>query len=147
MKELTHYKPTILCLQEVDLEQYEPYFVALMRSLHYDHVFLAAKRKRQGLLIAWKEEKYELSHHRDIHYDLLNAGTVGPTMWTGNIGICLGLKSRDASNHGIWMANTHLYWHPNGSYERQRQAGVLVSQTMEFAAKEPKWPILICGGN
>jgi RNA exonuclease NGL2 len=146
-KELTHYQPTILCLQEVDLKQYEPYFVTLLHALHYDHVLLAAKRKRQGLLIAWKEEKYELFHRRDIHYDLLNAGAVGPTMWTGNVGICLGLKQRDTSSHGVWIANTHLYWHPHGSYERQRQAGVLVSQTMDFAAKEPKWPVLICGGN
>lgn len=145
--ELTHYKPTILSLQEVDLEQYESYFVKLLRSLQYDHVLLAAKKKRQGLLVAWKEENYELVHRRDIHYDLLNAGTVGPTMWTGNVGMCLGLKRKDSEFQGIWVANTHLYWHPRGSYERQRQAGVLVSETTKFAVKEPKWPVFICGGN
>lgn len=145
--ELTHYQPTILCLQEVDLEQYEPYFVNLLRNLQYDHILLAAKRKRQGLLVAWKDGKYELEHRRDIHYDLLNTGTVGPTMWTGNVGICLGLKRKDSPTQGIWVSNTHLYWHPRGSYERQRQAGVLVSETMKFADKEPKWPVFICGGS
>ena len=145
--ELTHYQPTILCLQEVGLEQYESYFVKFLRSLNYDHVVLAATKKRQGLLVAWKEEKYELVHRRDIHYDILSAGTVGPTMWTGNVGICLGLKQKDSASQGIWVSNTHLYWHPRGSYERQRQASVLVSKTMELSAKEPKWPVFICGGN
>ena len=145
-KELTHYQPTILCLQEVDLGQYDPYFLKLLRSLHYDHILLAAKRKRQGLLVAWKEAEYELDHRRDIHYDLLNAGIVGPTMWTGNVGICLGLKSKETLSQGLWISNTHLYWHPWGSYERQRQAGILVSETINIAAKEPKWPVIICGG-
>ena|ERR1700737_855772 len=145
-KELTHYQPTILCLQEVDLEQYEPYFVKLLVSLGYRHVLLAAKKKRQGLLVAWNDKRYELIHRKDVHYDRLNAGTVGPTMWTGNVGIVLGLKRKDASKQGLWVANTHLYWHPSGSYERQRQAGVLVSETINFAAREPTWPAFICGG-
>jgi RNA exonuclease NGL2 len=144
--ELKHYQPTIICLQEVDLEQYEPYFVKLLRSLEYDHILLAAKKKRQGLLVAWKKVTYELVHRRDLHYNLLNAGIVGPTMWTGNVGICLGLKCKDTSNSGIWIANTHLFWHPRGSYERQRQAGILVSETMKLAQKEPKWQVFICGG-
>jgi len=65
-KELTHYHPTILCMQEVDLEQYEPYFIKLLQNLNYDHILLAAKKKRQGLLIAWNSQKYTLIHRRDI---------------------------------------------------------------------------------
>ena len=144
--ELTHYQSTILCLQEVDLKQYEPYFVTLLESLKYDHILHAAKKKRHGLLVAWKKEKYELAYRKDIHYDLLSAGAVGPTMWTGNVGICLGLKSLDKSNQGIWVSNTHLFWHPRGSYERQRQAGLLVSESVKIATKEPSWPVVICGG-
>jgi RNA exonuclease NGL2 len=144
--ELTYYQPTILCLQEVDLEQYEPYFVKLLESLQYDHVLLAAKKKRQGLVIAWKRADYELSYRNDIHYDKLNAGSIGPTMWTGNVALCLGLKCKEILHAGIWISNTHLYWHPRGSYERQRQAGVLVSETIKCAKKRAAWPIFICGG-
>ena len=43
--ELTYYQPTILCLQEVDLEQYEPYFVKLLRSLNYDHILLCCEEE------------------------------------------------------------------------------------------------------
>jgi RNA exonuclease NGL2 len=144
--ELTHYQPTILCMQEVDLEQYALYFVKLLSTLNYDHVLLAAKKKRQGLLIAWKKAMYELIHRKDIHYDRLNAGSVGPTMWTGNVGLCLGLRRKDIPGRGIWVSNTHLYWHPRGSYERQRQAGILVSETISCSAAEPEWPVFICGG-
>ena len=144
--ELKYYQPTIMCLQEIDLKQYEPYFVPLLQSLHYDHILLAAKKKRHGLLIAWKIEKFELLHRKNIHYDLLSAGTVGPIMWTGNIGLCLGLKCKDSSGRGIWISTTHLFWHPRGSYERQRQAGILVSETTKFATQDPTWPIFICGG-
>jgi RNA exonuclease NGL2 len=147
-KELTHYQPTILCLQEVDLEQYQPYFVKLLQTLDYDHVLLAAKKKRQGLLVAWKSQKYEVINRKDIFYDRLSTGTVGPTMWTGNVGLCLGLKSKqkEQGTKGIWVSNTHLYWHPRGSYERQRQSGILVSETLACAASQPSWPVFICGG-
>lgn len=145
-KELTYYHPTVLCMQEVDLEQYEPYFVKLLDSLDYDHIKLAAKRKRQGLIIAWKRAAYKLIHRKDIYYDLLSVGSVGPTMWTGNIALCVGLKALTTST-GLWISNTHLFWHPRGSYERQRQAGLLVSETLKYAAAEPTWRILICGGN
>ena len=144
--ELTHYQPTILCMQEVDLEQYAPYFVKLLETLEYDHVFLAAHRKRQGLVIAWKIASYKLSRRHDIYYDKLNAGSIGPSMWTGNIGLCISLRSRKSPTRGIWVSNTHLYWHPRGSYERQRQAGILVSETMRYALAQPSWPIFICGG-
>jgi RNA exonuclease NGL2 len=145
-KELTHYQPTILCMQEVDLEQYEPYFIKLLHTLKYDHVLLAAKKKRQGLLVAWKDTIYDLIHRKDIHYDTLNAGNVGPTMWTGNLGLCLGLKRKDSTGKGIWVSNTHLYWHPRGSYERQRQAGILVSESLNCTSTQPSWPVFICGG-
>ena len=144
--ELKYYQPTIMCLQEVDLEQYEGYFVQLLRSLNYDHILLAAKKKRQGLLIAWKIGKFELVYRQNIHYDLLSAGSVGPIMWTGNVGLCLGLKCKRLPGRGLWISNTHLFWHPRGSYERQRQAAILVSETTKFAAQEPEWPIVICGG-
>ena len=143
--ELTHYKPTILCMPEVDLEQYDPYFKPLLRTLGYDHVLLAAKKKRQGLLIAWKKHKYALIQRKDIFYDRLSAGSVGPTTWTGNVGLCLGLSSLEAPGKGLWVSNTHLYWHPRGSYERQRQAGILVSETLSSISTS-SWPVFICGG-
>jgi RNA exonuclease NGL2 len=145
-KELTYYHPTILCLQEVDLEQYGLYFTKLLHSLRYDHVLLAAKKKRQGLLIAWDDAKYKLIHRKNIHYDRLSVGSVGPTMWTGNVGIALGLQRKDKPDKGLWVANTHLYWHPRGSYERHRQASLFVSETVNFAARESTWPVFICGG-
>jgi RNA exonuclease NGL2 len=145
-KEIEHYQPTIMCWQEVDKEQYAPYFIKLLESCDYDHTFLAAKRKRQGLLIAWKRDQFELAHRKDIFYDLLDAGTVGPVIWTGNLALALGLRRRDRPGKGIWVSNTHLFWHPRGSYERMRQAGLLVSETVEFAKDESTWPIFICGG-
>jgi len=144
--EIKYYNPTIICMQEVDREQYHPFFVNLMQTCNYDHVFLAAKRKRQGLLITWKKDKYELVHRKNVYYDLLDAGNVGPTLWTGNIALLVGLKCLEQEGRGIWISNTHLFWHPRGSYERMRQAGLLVSETTEFSKAKQAWPILICGG-
>lgn len=144
--EFTHYQPTIACMQEVDCEQYEPYFIPLFNTLQYDHVLLVGKNKRHGILIAWKRERFEMVRRRDIHYDFLAAGGVGPCMYTGNVGLCLGLRDRVTEGGGLCISTTHLYWHPRGSYERQKQAGILVSQTVEFASSNPEWPIIICGG-
>jgi len=146
--EVKLYQPSILCWQEVDKEQYEPFFVKLLETCEYDHVFFAAKYKRQGLLIAWKKDTFELAHQKKVYYDLTDAwGSVGPIMWTGNIALNVGLRRRDHAKKGIWLSNTHLFWHPRGSYERMRQAGLLVSETMEAAKAEPTWPVFICGGN
>ena len=145
-KELRHYDPTIMALQEVDLEQYDVYFQPLLQEMGYDHILLAGRKKRQGLLIAWKKDRYELYSRTNIFYDHLDAGGVGPTMWTGNVGLCLGLKCKKDDEKGIWVSNTHLFWHPRGSYERERQAGILVSETMKQTERQPTWPIFICGG-
>jgi len=134
-------------MQEVDLEQYEPYFLPLFQSLGYEHTTLVGEKKRHCILIAWKSDKFELARRLDIHYDLLNAGTVGPSMYTGNVALCLGLRDKTVPGKGLWISTTHLYWHPYGSYERQRQAGILVSQTVAFASSERRWPIILCGGN
>jgi RNA exonuclease NGL2 len=147
IKELTHYQPTILCLQEVDLRQYKTYFIDLLSSLHYSYTLLSGPRKRHGILIAWKSESFELSHRHEFRYDRIDIKKVGPSMETGNVGICVGLRLKaDERGHGVWISNTHLYWHPKGSYERQRQAGILVSETVKCASVQPSWPIIICGG-
>jgi RNA exonuclease NGL2 len=143
--EFTHYQPTIACMQEVDLQQYSPYFVPFFESLGYEHAFLVGKKKRHGILIAWKSERFELADRTDIHFDLLSASGVGPCMYTGNVGLALGLKDMSGKG-GLWISTTHLYWHPRGSYERQRQAGILVSQTHKLALSNPHWPLIICGG-
>jgi RNA exonuclease NGL2 len=143
--EFMHYQPTIACMQEVDLEQYSPYFVPLFESLGYDHAFLVGKKKRHGILIAWKRGRFELTDRRDIHFGLLSASGIGPCMYTGNVGLALGLKNVGGQG-GLWISTTHLYWHPRGSYERQRQAGILVFQTQELALSNPDWPVIVCGG-
>ncbi|KAI8866167.1 Endonuclease/exonuclease/phosphatase [Ramicandelaber brevisporus] len=55
--ELSHYKPDIACLQEVD--GYSDYYQQQFKQLGYDCVYEKADGKKHGCVIMWKRSKFE----------------------------------------------------------------------------------------
>ncbi|KAG0226129.1 hypothetical protein BGW42_003918 [Actinomortierella wolfii] len=53
-------------------------------------------------------------------------------------------KQDNVSTGGILVATTHLFWRPDGSYERLRQASIFMDQLMDFQ-KSLKYTVLIGG--
>ncbi|KAK7064155.1 Endo/exonuclease/phosphatase domain-containing protein [Favolaschia claudopus] len=140
----------ILCLQEVDsLDKLLP----VLEAAEYNHHYVAGPGKKHGCLIAFKKH-YAKQESRVILYDEQEVRTDGDTparrgssFRTRNIGSLVALKNLSCDGEGVIVGTTHLFWHPKYTYERTRQAGILVRETRKFRSdlQLDSWPCMIAG--
>ncbi|KAF9452686.1 Endonuclease/exonuclease/phosphatase [Macrolepiota fuliginosa MF-IS2] len=150
-EELLSQDASILCLQEVDrLEKVLP----ILDQAGYLHRYAAGRRKKHGCLIAFKRKLFEQVHERVVFYDEQPIRDVederaqrGHSFNTRNIGLILALRFRDDPSNGIIVATTHLFWHPKYTYERARQAGILVREVLDLQKIQcaTNWACIIAG--
>ncbi|OJT03008.1 hypothetical protein TRAPUB_6351 [Trametes pubescens] len=122
----------------------------------YDWVFAAGPRKKHGCLIAFRKDAYECVRRRMVAYDdedVRDADTEaarrGSSFRTKNIGSLVALRKLRADGDGVIVATTHLFWHPAYTYERARQAAILLREVAKFRSEGPepqqRWPSIIAG--
>lgn len=72
----------------------------------------------------------------------------GSSFRTRNIGLILALGRYNDPDHSVVVATTHLFWHPKYTYERARQALILVRSVCGFKAAHnlQDAPSFIAGG-
>ncbi|KAL0951070.1 hypothetical protein HGRIS_007808 [Hohenbuehelia grisea] len=148
--ELLAPKADILLLQEVDrLEKLVP----ILEKSGYSHQYGAGPRKKHGCLIAYSA-KFKQTDTRTIQYDeqeVRSDGTEsarrGSSFKTKNIGLLVALQSTENPDKGVIVATTHLFWHPRYTYERARQAGILLREVVRFQSDihRADWPCVIGG--
>ncbi|EPY52915.1 CCR4/nocturin family endoribonuclease [Schizosaccharomyces cryophilus OY26] len=141
--EFKFYAPDIGCMQEVDAEFIPSFYKPLMESMGFDLVFQAAEGKTHGILIFWRNSLFKNLKIDVIHYD--DHHELPGRMNTKNIGSCVTLERADNPSRGIFLATTHLFWHPYGSYERLRQGAILVKEVKAIAEAHQDWPVIIAG--
>ncbi|KAJ7492540.1 Endonuclease/exonuclease/phosphatase [Mycena latifolia] len=140
----------ILCLQEVDsLEKLLP----VLAAAGYNHHYAAGPGKKHGCLIAFKDN-YTKLEERLIHYDEQHVRSEGDentrrgsSFRTRNIGSLVALKNLSHDGEGVVIGTTHLFWHPKYTYERARQAGILIREITKFRSDLhlEHWPCVIAG--
>ncbi|KAG6888679.1 hypothetical protein C0995_006669 [Termitomyces sp. Mi166 len=151
-RELLSSQADILCLQEVDrLEKIIP----ALNKAGYAYHYAAGPGKKHGCLIAFKEQLYTMISTKTILYDVEevrndgdDAARRGRSFDTKNIGSMVSLQSNTKGKaEGVIVATTHLFWHPRYTYERARQAGILVRETNKFRKEldVEHWPCIISG--
>ncbi|KAF7347763.1 Endo/exonuclease/phosphatase domain-containing protein [Mycena venus] len=140
----------IMCLQEVDsLDKLLP----ALEAAEYNHHYVSGPGKKHGCLVAFKKT-YEKLEERVIHYDEQHVRSEGEettrrgsSFRTKNIGSLVALKSLTKEGEGVVIGTTHLFWHPKYTYERTRQAGILIREIAKFRSdlQLPNWPCMIAG--
>ncbi|KAJ7181744.1 Endonuclease/exonuclease/phosphatase [Mycena crocata] len=140
----------IMCLQEVDtLDKLLP----VLEGAGYNHHFIAGPGKKHGCLVAFKKT-YEKLDARLIHYDEQHVRSEGDentrrgsSFRTRNIGSLVALKNLAHEGEGVVVGTTHLFWHPKYTYERTRQAGILIREIVKFRSELQleNWPCMIAG--
>ncbi|KAJ7783877.1 Endonuclease/exonuclease/phosphatase [Mycena maculata] len=146
----------IMCLQEVDsLDKLLP----ALEAADYDHHYVAGPGKKHGCLVAFKKT-YSKVEERVIHYDeqhvrsggdetrlTFSHRSRGSTFKTRNIASLIALKNLSRGGEGVVIGTTHLFWHPRYTYERTRQAGILVREIVKFRSDLhlENWPCMIAG--
>ncbi|EGO01050.1 hypothetical protein SERLA73DRAFT_87448 [Serpula lacrymans var. lacrymans S7.3] len=140
----------IMTFNEVDrLEKLLP----VLNEAGYSHTFVAGPGKKHGCLIAYAKDKYTKVGDKVVYYDEQEVrhdiddekARVGCSFKTRNIGSLVALKH--LKGDGVIIATTHLFWHPSYHYERTRQVGILVRETLKFQREYDlrEWPCFIAG--
>ncbi|KAJ7293660.1 Endonuclease/exonuclease/phosphatase [Mycena rebaudengoi] len=140
----------IMCFQEVDsLDKLLP----TLEAAGYAHHYAAGPGKKHGCLVAFKKN-YSKVEERLIHYDEKHVRSEGEenarrgcSFRTRNIGSLIALKDSNHENEGVVIGTTHLFWHPKYTYERTRQAGILIREIVKFRSdlEQEHWPCMIAG--
>lgn len=150
--EILSHSADIMCLQEVDrLEKLS----STLEQAGYSFAYAAGPGKQHGCLIAYKQNKYSRVGELIIEYDKQEvhedsshpATRIGSSRITKNIGFMVALAEVGADHQGVIIATTHLFWHPAFTYERARQAGILIREVLNFrqSMKLDHWPCIIAG--
>lgn len=150
--EILSHSADIMCLQEVDrLEKLS----STLEQAGYSFAYAAGPGKQHGCLIAYKQNKYSRVDELIIEYDKQEvhedsshpATRIGSSRITKNIGFMVALAEVGADHQGVIIATTHLFWHPAFTYERARQAGILIREVLHFrqSMKLDHWPCIIAG--
>ncbi|KAF8140173.1 endonuclease exonuclease phosphatase [Boletus edulis] len=153
--EILSHDADILCMQEVDmLDKLLP----VLDLAGYAYSYATGTDKPHGCLIAYKSAIFRSIHRAMIDYDTLEVKSnpepstqarVGSSHRTRNIANIVALQSIDPESEvrGYIIATTHLFWHPAYTYERARQAGLLVREVIAFQElwQLRDWPCIIAG--
>lgn len=150
-REILSHNADILCLQEVDrLEQLLP----VLQKAGYSHHFGSGPGKLHGSIIAYKAQRFSLVAEKVVYYDEERVRTDGSELGqrgvsfkTRNIGMIVALEANNNQSDSLVVATTHLFWHPKYTYERARQAALLIREVSRFKVDHAveEWPCIVAG--
>lgn len=112
----------------------------VLESASYGFVYSTGPGKKHGCIVAYRRNAYELLAERTVVYDNVEVRPEGITeqarkassFRTKNIGLIVALKKAGDVDQPIVVATTHLFWHPKYTYERARQALILMRSACDF---------------
>ncbi|KAF9284354.1 hypothetical protein BGZ68_004762 [Mortierella alpina] len=172
LQEFLAYGPDLACLQEVDFWD-EVYLPALTKA-GYETSYYKNEKKKHGCAIIWRKTRFEKVDQMTLEYDdigqpTFTTGNIGlmvglrPLQQKAsenpdpNADMVLPEEDEgiydenDAAQNeeipipgGILVATTHLFWRPDGSYERLRQASILLQKIDEWN-KQLNFTVLLGG--
>lgn len=152
--ELEEFDADIVCLQEVEKHHFLKEILNFLESLGYDCIYKKRTgnnvNKPDGVLIAYKKEKYRLVTESKVEYF---RGTFSPVN-QDNVGIITILKpfssnsetSEDDSSC-ICIVNTHLLYNPKRGDIKLVQLSTLFAEVHKVITSHSmkKIPIIMCG--
>ncbi|KAF8943491.1 hypothetical protein BGZ47_005378 [Haplosporangium gracile] len=169
LQEFLDFAPDLACLQEVDFWD-EVYYPALTKA-GYETVYYKNQNKKHGCAIIWRKTRFEKVEQKTLEYDehgqpTFTTGNVGlmvalkplkQAVKNPDPNADMVLPDEDDEDNdsgangqnaelpgGILVATTHLFWRPDGSYERLRQASILLDKVQEWN-KDLNYTILLGG--
>ncbi|KAL5106188.1 CCR4-NOT transcription complex subunit 6-like [Taenia crassiceps] len=135
LEELRQYKPNIICLQEIDTDQFETVFVPELAKNNYEGVFLpksrsrtmepALARKVDGCAIFWLSEKF--AKVAEFHHEFMISCSsvadhpspllINRVMTRDNvaIGVVLEIKDSGVNSRRFCVTTGHIHWDPEHS--------------------------------
>lgn len=151
--ELIFYDADIMCLQEADRQDK---LFPVLKNAGYSYTYATGPLKPHGCVVAYKQDMFRIVGEKVVQYDDVEARENAPVSpqariasshRTKNIGSLVALERVDTDKVGYIVATTHLFWHPAYTYERARQAGLLLREVVRWRdlMQLHDWPCIIAG--
>ncbi|KAI8855032.1 Endonuclease/exonuclease/phosphatase [Chytridium lagenaria] len=169
LHDILNYSADILCLQEVEMGQYEDYFSMQLGSLgEYEGVFWPKSRARtmgdyekrsvDGCATFFKSNKFTLKEKHLIEFQQIamqrpelrkTEDVFNRVMVKDNIAVVVLLESKE-NNSKLLVANAHLHWDPSYNDVKLVQTAMLVEELQRLSAtysagSKTPIPVLMCG--
>lgn len=159
LQEVMSYSSDICCLQEVDVEQYEDYFLHhLSSSSEYSGIFSPKSRARtmrederkhvDGCATFFKSSKFSLIEQQVIEFNQIalrrddfkkTEDMFNRVMTKDNIAIVALLENKDSGSRLI-VANTHIHWDPEEKDVKLVQTAMLIDELTKISERFSKFP-------
>lgn len=143
--EIQHYDCDVICLQEVDYVQYMKFWKPSFLRLGCLTEFYRYGDKTHGLVVGYKKLVFKAVDVKHCFaYDEILTEKVA-SCGTTNVGMLVKLEHVDGG--GIVVGTTHLYWRPEGTFDRARQTYVILNQVETFCRENQLagWPVFFAG--
>ncbi|VDL61302.1 unnamed protein product [Hymenolepis diminuta] len=173
LEELRRYSPHVICLQEIDTDQFETIFQPELAKNNYEGIFVVktrahtkdavAARKVDGCAIFWDSTKFNkiATFKHEFGYSCSHLG-INPSslliervMIRDNVAIdvVLEVKNSGAANgKRFCVATGHIHWDPECSDVKLTQTILWTSELWQHleklcgsAAAAARMPVILCG--
>ena len=126
----------ILCLQEVD--HFADFYEPLLGKLGYKSVYLQRMKRKDGCLIAYNDEKYELHGVDEVQFDdladYMDSESARSNMKRSNVALIAVMSSRKKPSMKFISSTAHMYWNPRRPEVKSLQTQYLVSRINSLIA-------------
>ncbi|KAF7321902.1 hypothetical protein MKEN_00712400 [Mycena kentingensis (nom. inval.)] len=158
MEEVTASKADIVCLQEVDIGQYEEFFSKQLRELGYEGVYGAKTRYRtmsdpdrrqvDGSAIFYKRDRFQLVENHLVEFNTIamqrhdfkkTDAMFNRVLVRDHIGIVCLLEDIETGTRMV-VTNTHLHWDAAYSDVKLVQTALLLEEVEKIASAFAKYP-------
>ncbi|KZT42509.1 hypothetical protein SISSUDRAFT_980232 [Sistotremastrum suecicum HHB10207 ss-3] len=158
LQEIQSYDADFLCLQEVDIAQYEDYFTLRLTAQEYEGVFWpkfrartmgeAERRRVDGCAIFYKSSKYQLVEKQFLEFSQIalqrpdfkkNDDMFNRVLTKDNIAVVATFEHR-ISGSRLVVANVHVHWDPEYSDVKLVQVGLMMDEVDKIANRFAKLP-------
>ncbi|KAJ7072022.1 Endonuclease/exonuclease/phosphatase [Mycena amicta] len=158
MEEITSSKADIICLQEVDIGQYDEFFSKQLRDLGYDGVYGAKSRYKtmteadrrgvDGSAIFYKKDRYQLVENHLVEFNAIamqrhdfkkTDAMFNRVLGRDHIAVVCLLEDIETGTRTI-VSNTHLHWDAAYSDVKLVQTALLLEEVEKIANEFAKYP-------
>ncbi|KAI6002916.1 Endonuclease/exonuclease/phosphatase [Pisolithus albus] len=158
LTEVMTYDADFLCLQEVDIAQYEDYFVKHLQGQDYEGIYYPKSRYRtmsdierrqvDGCATFYKASKYQLVERQLIEFSTVamqrpdfkkTDDMFNRVLGKDHIAVTCLFENKKTGTRVI-VANAHIHWDPNFRDVKLVQAALLVEEIETIAAYFSKLP-------
>ncbi len=158
MQEIISYGADLVCLQEVEMEQFENFFVPNLSEQDYESVFFPKsrartmrddeKRKVDGCAIFYKSSKFQLIEKQIIEYSQTclqrpdfrsSEDMYNRVMTKDHIAAVALLENRDSGSRLI-VCSTHIHWDPAHRDVKLVQVAMMMDELDKVAERFAQFP-------